>query len=459
MDSAQVQYDRLKLRLQNHTLEKQMIGHILNKGEDQIEAILGLKPEHFSHPECKELYKVIQTMFLNKQNVSPISVSSFIDVSVTQSNLKAVRECYNEVAREALTDTVGNSIILLKEYLKNRKIYYEILVKANQDFIEGKSPNEIIQHIGKVITEAESAAEDEKSTEEIASNVIDSILNGSDFDKGLDTGLYEFDMQFGGIKKDRVYCIGAQSGAGKTAILVDFIERLSTRHKKKVRILFFSMEMSEDRIVRRMISRITGLTNQQLEGRIRPLTDQEKAMVKAAGELIKTYPIEIVYKTISVSQMKLRAKKFVLENPDCHHIFMIDHLGLFTAETSDMRVETIKASSACKSLAVDYHGSVIELTQFTKESESESAKRNYYRPQLGWIMESGRVRQDADVVLLYWRPEMYFDKIPYAGDEEWKTDGNIIALVEKNRDGHAPSDIIFKQNIGANIILNSQDVF
>jgi replicative DNA helicase len=194
-------------------------------------------------------------------------------------------------------------------------------------------------------------------------------------------------------------------------------------------------------------------------GKMARFTPEEIAAIKKAHAEIKKYPLEIVYATMNCHQLRLRMRRFALQNPDKHLVVVLDHLGLVQGDTADMRVNTIIASGVLKSFCVDYAATVINLTQFTKSADAPENKKIYYRPSMNFIMESGRVRQDSDIVILLWRPEIWFPFINYKGDENWETMGKMVWLVEKNRDGFAPCDIILGCNIGTNKLNNSAEVF
>lgn len=450
-------YDKLKQRLSSISKEKETLGHILNIPNDQVELFTELKPAYFSDINCRELFEIMAGLFQSKHDITYSVVHEFIGLKAkNEVRIDQLRRTLEEVKSYVLSDTVFNTVSLLRELLKNRQIYSEILVKGEMMFSQNEPISKIMDHMSQVLVKVETGRQ-EKQVKDVASSVVHAILNPLEVEKGLDTGLIDIDLQFGGIKKDTYYTIGALSGAGKTAFVCDMIERLCTRHKDKVAILFFSLEMAEERIVKRLVSRITRLTNQTLD--LGALNKEERELVAMAGARIAEYPLEIVYATMGITDMTLRVRKFALENPDKHLVVMLDHMDLVTGSTTDMRVNKIMASTMCKSWCRDYKASVMALTQFTKEADHPNRKKEYYRPNMAYIMESGRVRQDSDAVWLLWRPETHFQHIPYMGVEQWPTKNKLIILNEKNRDGQSPTDMIFNCNIGCNYIYNLHDVF
>lgn len=445
-------------RLRNEDVERGMLNEIMRNPDAQIEAVTSLKPDDFFDQTRKEIFTLIQDMFFNRNAISHKDVEAFVELKAKPKSIPYIKEELKQIVGVIMMQSLRNGISILKELRKNRLVKSEILLKSSAMFDNGDSIEDIINHMSKTLVSVETHRKEIKITE-VADNAVDALLNPSPENEGLPIGLHEFDQQFGGLRKDTYLTIGALSGTGKTAVAIDIMDRLLERHAGKVAVLFFSMEMSEQRIVNRFISRKTGMTIQHMESKVHKLTDAERESILKAHSEIKRYPLEIVYATMNCHQLRLRMRRFALQNPDKHLVVVLDHMGLVLGETSDMRVNTIMASSVVKSFCVDYGASCLNLTQFTKAADSPQNASNYYRPSMSYIMESGRVRQDSDVVILLWRPEIWFPTIDYGGNEQWVTQGKMVFMVEKNRDGFAPCDIILNCNIGTNKLTNSHETF
>lgn len=465
MSSAAESFKTINKRLFNKELERDIIGMLFTKKESQLEILTSLKPEYFSSEENKALFEVILGMFYTQHDITYVGVYNFLELKLTIGNKQQVKDALEQACTESLKDSVFNSISILKELYKNRRIYYDVLMKGDIMFQNNEKTEDIISHMATILVGIDSGKK-EISIDKVVDNVIDNILGVTKMEHGLHLGLDDLDIQFDGIKKDSYYLIGAESGAGKTAFLVDIIFRLCERHADKIAILFFSLEMSEKRVVKRAISRITRFSIQKMENRMKAMSENDQQIAKQAANQIRSYPLEIVYETMTNKQMSMRMRKFALEHPGKQLIVMVDHIGLVTGDTNDMRVNTINASTTMKSFCRDFDASVFVLTQFTKEIDSMENRKNFHRPHMGYIMESGRLRQDADVVWLLWRPETRFAEIPYGNQVAedgspvmWQTKDKLIILNEKNRDGQAPTDIIVKHNIACNVILNLSDPF
>lgn len=459
MSSAAESYSLLNKRLTNQIRERETLGHILCVKDDRAAILTELKPEHFHATNHSVLYEMYVKMFGLNLDITYESVCDHIELNArSESQALELKDLLQSISNEILSDTVPNSIHLLNALLKNRKIYNDILVKGDFMFRNNESTERIISHIASVLVNVETGKK-EIPVDVVVDNVVDSILNPKEEHKGLQTGLSEFDLVYGGVKKDRYITIGAEPGAGKTALAIDLMGRLSERYPEDVAIIFFSMEMSEERVVKRFISRITGLSNTTLEGRLKAVDRSQKQRIEDAAKIVANYPIEIIYQTMNCDQIALRLKKFAIENPGKHLIAVLDHIGLVAGDTADLRINTINASQTMKSFCRDHKGTSIVLTQLKKEVQSNERRRTHHMPNKSDIMESGQIDQDSDILMLLWRPEMRFPNIPYMGQDEWDTTNKLVALNEKNRDGQAFTHLVFHCQISCNRLENNTQPF
>jgi replicative DNA helicase len=148
--------------------------------------------------------------------------------------------------------------------------------------------------------------------------------------------------------------------------------------------------------------------------------------------------------------MKLKGKHFALKNKGKHLIYVLDHLGEVDGEKTNIRIETDQAMSAMKSFCKDYDATSIVLSQLSKAVIDEKNRINSFRPNASHVMESVGVQAKSDVMILLWRPEIYFDYVSYDGNPSWTTAGKLVPIVVKNRDGQAPYDIVMGHQIQYN---------
>jgi replicative DNA helicase len=200
---------------------------------------------------------------------------------------------------------------------------------------------------------------------------------------------------------------------------------------------FFSLEMSKNAIVQRLISARSGVSSQHLRGG-HSISKMDLDRLGQAADDLKHAPIYIDdMPSMTVLNLRARARRMVAQHGV--KVIMIDYLQLMTApgaarESRQVEVSTI--SRGVKALARELNIPVICLAQLNRASE----QRDGNRPRMADLRESGSIEQDADVILLLHREDYY-----HVQDEDWKMEnpdkvGVAEIIVAKQRNG--PTDIV-----------------
>ena len=191
------------------------------------------------------------------------------------------------------------------------------------------------------------------------------------------------------------------------------------------RVAFFSLEMSSEQLVQRLLSSETGINQQKL--RLGEIGDDEWPMLmEAAGVLSET--LLFIDDTPAVSALELRTKARRLQAEHGLDMVIVDYLQLMRGETrTENRVQEISyISRSLKSLARELEVPLIALSQLSRAVES----RSDHIPQLSDLRESGAIEQDADIVMFIYREDMTKE------NSERKNIADVI--VAKHRNG--PTD-------------------
>lgn len=449
-------------RLNSTEKEFQVINEIITSKTVQMEHFHEVKPDLFHDVINKEIYNILNLMYEQDKDINVTAIRSFIKLNVAPQQVRQIEDQIDIALTYGASDTFGNMLKDLDTLRKNRILFDEIIGTAKTKFINNEPIEDIIQDITESIISMEGGKEDRTT---YADHVDMTMAQIEDPDKHWDfikLRWEEWNNQFGGVIKDRYYLVGGESGAGKTAFVTDMISQISQDYGDKAAILFFSYEMSQSRVIARLISKEVRFTERQLKQRFKKLTESEIRRVREAAERIKNYPLDIVYQTLSDNELKMRARRFALKNKGKHLFIFLDHIGLVDGNEKDMRVKTIKTSKVLKSFATDYKASVFVLTQLKKEltdSNNQTNRNNFHRPNDSHIMESGALKADADVVVLLWRPDMRNSVIAYDGHGEFDVRGKLIMCNYKNRDGQAPTDLVFGCDIKYSHIYNLENPF
>lgn len=249
-------------------------------------------------------------------------------------------------------------------------------------------------------------------------------LNSPDADqyRGVPTGIRELDDTITGLNRTDFILLGARPGMGKTSFALNIARHAAVKADKKV--AFFSLEMSKEQLVSRLLS-----TEAMVEGtklRTGRLSEDEWVRLIEAGDILsKTQLYFDDNPSITVPEIKAKLRR--LKDVD---LVVIDYLQLMTSSVRiDNRVQEIsQITRNLKIMAKELNVPVLTLSQLARDSE----KRTNHRPVLSDLRDSGSIEQDADIVLFLYREDYYQD----AGTPEEDADRNQSeCIIAKNRHG------------------------
>ena len=237
---------------------------------------------------------------------------------------------------------------------------------------------------------------------------------------GIATGFYDLDYKTAGLQPSDLILIAARPSTGKTAFVLNIAEHVAV--KNKITTAIFSLEMSKNQLVNRILSMNSRVDAQLI--RTGNLADSDWANLMESARLVGESGL-IIDDTPGISVMELRSKcrKFKLE----HNLglVIIDYLQLMTGSgrTESRQQEISDISRSLKALAREINCPVIALSQLSRAVEQRPDKR----PMLSDLRESGAIEQDADVVMFIYRDEYYNKDSEKAGISE--------IIIAKQRNG------------------------
>ena len=250
---------------------------------------------------------------------------------------------------------------------------------------------------------------------------IEYLYQQPDVPRGVPTGFTDLDRLLGGLQKSDLCIVAGRPGMGKTSWLLSVA--LNAARAIKGRIAIFSMEMSNEQIVQRLVSSETGIGTHVL--RQGQLDDRGwNLFVEATGNLsgLRIYLDD----TPALSPIQMRTKCRRLYNEYGLDLIMVDYLQLMSSGTGrqENRVQEISfISRHLKQIARELNVPVLAAAQLSRAVEQRQDKR----PQLSDLRESGSIEQDADVVMFIYRDEVY--------NENTEKLNQADVIVAKHRNG------------------------
>ena len=402
-----------------------MIGSMLIDPRCIAEIVKKLRADEFYVRANRDVYETILAMFSFGQTVDPVTVIDQMKVrGVYDENVPAYLA---EIMR--VTPTSANAM----EYaaiIKDRALLRSISTVAdeiNAMVYEGSGAAEDVLEAAEAKLHAVRENRGSGGLREIRhvmQNVFDAMseaaASGSRI-PGLSTGLPDLDDLILGLNKSELVIIAARPGMGKTSIALNIALNVAMTQHKKVAI--FSLEMSREQLVTRLLSRAALVPSQNLfTGR---LTDQQWRDVAAAANTLSACDILIDdNSTLTVADMNAQCR--TIRGLD---LVVIDYLQLMSSAggrgfSNESRTQAVSdISRMMKVMAKQLGVPVICLSQLNRAAEARQDKR----PLLSDLRESGSIEQDADVVIGLYR-EGY-------NNRECENPNLAEAIVLKNRKG------------------------
>lgn len=414
----------------NLDAEQSVLGAVVMNGEAMAELAVRLQPEHFHVSLHKDLYAVLLQMFLAGERIDIITV---LERSMRQGVFETSEQAKEYLARLTAAVPSISSIgkyadIVAEKYMVRSLIFAakEIIDAANAG---GEDANTLVDFAEQKIYEIRSGSE-VKGLTRIDGIVLDrlNVLNelyrsasesGEPALTGLATLYRELDRKIHGLNKSDLIILAARPGMGKTSFAMNIAVNVGKKQPDKA-IAVFSLEMSKEQLVSRMLSSEASLTSDEMRtGRI---SKEKWKDVGRAADILSRLNIYID-DTAGASTASIKSKLRRVKNLG---LVIIDYLQLMTSTKNyngNRVVEISEITRNLKVMAKELNVPVLCLSQLARGPEQRTDKR----PMLSDLRESGSIEQDADIVMFLYR-NAYYDK----------TDPNVNAcecIVAKNRQG------------------------
>ncbi len=259
---------------------------------------------------------------------------------------------------------------------------------------------------------------------------------------GLLTGFDKLDEMTLGLHPGDFVVIAGRPSMGKTSLAMNIAENVATRKDSPTGVGIFSVEMSREQLVFRMLCGRAGINQHEL--RANKLRDSEWQKLAYSANSLSSAPI-FIDDAAALTPLEMRAKARRLKAQYNVGLFIIDYIQLMhTSGFSENRQQEMSLISRnLKALAKELHVPVVALSQLSRAVEQRGGDK---RPQLADLRESGAIEQDADLVMFVFRQELYIhDK----QSKEYKdVEGRAEIIVAKQRNGPTGmAELTFLKNL------------
>jgi replicative DNA helicase len=395
---------------QSTDIEASLLGSLLIDGDSFIKIADQIQAEDFFDDKHRMIFMAMRSLYDKR---SPIDILTMSEQLKNDSRLDIIG---GASFLTELTNTVPTAAHL-EQYAEivAEKAIRRRLISASQDiadvsFDESKTLAELIEEAETRLFDVsqKNVKQDITSLESILGDSfdrLDDLHRNKGGIRGIPTGLKDLDKLLAGLQRSDLIVVAGRPSMGKTALMLNISLNIATQAKQGS-VLYFSLEMSKEQLVDRLLAAEAGVDAWKLrtgEG----LTDQDFERLSAGmGELAEA-PIYIDDTSgITVSDLRTKARRLHHQHPLA--AIMVDYLQLMSggsrfAAMANRVQEISEISRSLKILARELNVPIVAASQLSRSVESRSPQI----PQLADLRESGSIEQDADIVAFLYREEYY----------------------------------------------------
>ncbi len=395
-----------KLPPRDVDLEQAVLGAIMLESDAYSQVSELLTPESFYEPAHQKIYDAIVRLALNQKPIDMLTVTDQLQQDGTLESVGGrvfIAELTTRVMSAANVEF--HARIVAQKHLARRLITFATKVEEKA-FDEGNDVADLLQEAEGALFEISQTQLKREVTH------IDSVLseamrqiqaasNRSSGLSGLPSGYPDLDHITSGWQNSDLIIVAARPAMGKTAFVLSMAKNMAVDYD--IPIGFFSLEMSNVQLVKRLLSNVAEIDGIKLKSG--QLDDADYAKLNTNMTRLNTAPIYLDETPgLSITELRTKARRLVRE----HGVKMIfiDYLQLMMAtgmKFSSREQEVSTISRSLKALAKELNIPVLALAQLSRQNESRTDKH----PMLSDLRESGAIEQDADIVCFIHRPAYY----------------------------------------------------
>jgi len=387
----------------NRQAEEAVLGSVLINPESYFDVAQVLDADYFYIIRNRWIWEVFTHLHENRIPIDILTVSEELD------NRGQLEEIGGQAYLMMLINQTPSSLnaAAYAHIVEETSVRRRMLAAANEmaklAYQEEKPVEDIINSAEKSIFDLSERRirRDLQPIQNVINEYYDRVSmlsQRSDEIFGVPTGLTDLDKLLGGLQRSDLLIIAGRPGTGKTGFLLTIAKNAALKHKKHVAM--FSLEMSNEQLVQRMIAQDTGINTQEL--RSGKIQDDHWDILTQSMENLSNSKIYLDdTPALTPIQMRTKCRRLHLE----HHIdlILVDYIQLMSGDTrNDNRVQEVSyISRNLKTLARELNVPVLAAAQLSRAVEQRTDKK----PMLSDLRESGSLEQDADIVMFIHKKE------------------------------------------------------
>ena len=420
-------YDDFRQPPHDIDAEQGVLGAMLLSPTLVVDIIETLVPDDFYRPAHQLIYNAIIDLFSNNKEIDPLIVAGRLD---RDNNLERIGGSTYLHTLVSAVPTAANAryyaeIVAEKAVLRRLVAAGTRVVQLGYEGTEGAELETVIDMAQQQVFDIAQRhhVEDYSVLADLIQPTMDELdlisVQGG-LARGIPTGFEDLDNLTNGLHGGQMIIVAARPGVGKSTLALDFVRSCAIKNGKAA--VIFSLEMAKSEIVMRILSAEADVKLSDMRsGR---MTDQDWAKLVNRLDTIEHSPIYID-DSASLTMMEIRSKSRKLKQVADLQMIVVDYLQLMSSgkRTESRQQEVAEFSRQLKLLAKELDVPLVAISQLNRGPESRTDKR----PQIADLRESGSLEQDADIVMLLYRPDSQAKDDTRAGEAD--------IIVAKHRGG------------------------
>ncbi|WP_127784486.1 replicative DNA helicase [Rhodococcus sp. X156] len=403
---------------QDMAAEQSVLGGMLLSKDAIADVLEVLTPEDFYRPAHQSVYDCILDLYSRGEPADAVTVSAELERRNELRRVGGAPYLHTLIATVPTAANAGFYAAIVAE-----KAILRRLVQAGTRIVQYGYAGADGQDVAEVVDRAQAevysvternTSEDFVPLEELLQptmDEIDAIASRGGMSNGVPTGFTEFDAITNGLHPGQMIIVAARPGVGKSTLGLDWVRSCSIKHGMPS--VIFSLEMSRTEIVMRLLSAEAQIKLGDM--RSGKMTDSDwTRLARRMGEISEA-PL-FIDDSPNLTMMEIRAKARRLKQRHGLKLVIVDYLQLMSSgkKVESRQQEVSEFSRHLKLLAKELEVPVVAISQLNRGPEQRTDKK----PMVSDLRESGSLEQDADMVILIYRPDAFERDDPRAGEAD-----------------------------------------
>jgi len=415
----------------NFLAEKMILSCLLINSEAIERTLKTISVDVFYFKNHQEIYKSIIFMYKNNIPIDILTLITFLQDNGLLQKIGGVKVLIELLSQIPNLIYLEEYLSLVKDkYLRRSliKLGYEII---NSNYVTSLSLESILNELENKLFNLTNEVKRQKlsSSAELVKTIFFELKHKSLNPKlsGLTSGFYDLDAFTQGFQKSDLIILAGRPSMGKTSLSLNIVSNVIKN--SKLPVLFFSLEMSKEQIMYRLLSMETNINQMRLKSG--KLYQNDWIKLTKMIKIISKFPL-FIDDTFNLSIQDVKSKiKTILFEQNQLGLVIIDYIQLMqtTNFKNENRVQELsQITRSLKKIAREFNIPIIGLSQLSRNVENRIDKK----PILSDLRESGSIEQDADLVIMLYKSKI---ENSLASQSTSKTSQSIELIIAKQRNG------------------------